>query len=151
MSTKYHLSADLIAGMAETPITHPLNADAVRHTRTLSTAAGLHNVGVHLVRIEPGHATTEYHFHHAEEEFLYVLSGRGTAEIDGRQVAVGPGDFMGFPAGGPAHVMRNDGPEDLVYLMAGERRDAHVVDYPRKNKRLLKALGNRQMIDLPEV
>ena len=150
MTIRHHLSAAAIAAMKETPFTHPLNAKAVRHTRTLSEIAGLGNVGVHLVRVEPGHATTEYHFHHAEEEFLYILSGRGIADVDGREVAVGPGDFLGFPAGGPAHAMRNDGPGDLLYLMAGERRAADVVDYPRKKKRLLKALGHRQMIDLPD-
>ena len=150
MTARHHVPADAIAGLTETSFIHPLNANAVRHTRTLGDLSGLRNLGVHLVRVEPGHATTEYHLHLAEEEFLYILSGRGTAEIDGREIPVGPGDFLGFPAGGPAHVMRNDGPGDLVYLMAGERRAADVVDYPRKKKRLLKALGNRQMTDLPE-
>ncbi len=149
MSTRHHLPAAAIADLAELSFTHPLDANAIRHTRTLSETAGLRNLGVHLVRIEPGRATTEYHFHHAEEEFLYVLSGHGVADIDGRETAVGPGDFLGFPAGGPAHAMRNEGPGDLVYLMAGQRLAADVVDYPRKGKRLLKALGNRQMIDLP--
>ena len=148
MTKRYHLSADAITGLTETSFVHPLNANAVRHTRTLSEIAGLQNLGVHLVRVEPGHATTEYHRHLAEEEFLFVLSGRGTAAIDDREIPVGPGDFLGFPAGGPAHAMRNDGPEDLVYLMAGERRAADVVDYPRQAKRLIKALGERQMIDL---
>jgi len=150
MSTRHRLSADVIAGLAEVSIVHPLNANAVRHTRTLSEAAGLGNLGVHLVRVEPGHATTEYHFHRAEEEFLYILAGRGVADIDGREIAVGPGDFLGFPAGGPAHAMRNDGPEDLVYLMAGQRLAADVVDYPRRGKRLLKTLGHRQMVDLAD-
>lgn len=149
MIARHHLSADAISGLAETSFIHPLNANAVRHTRTLSKISGLKNLGVHLVRVEPGHVTTEYHRHLAEEEFLFVLSGRGVAEIDDREIPVGPGDFLGFPAGGPAHAMRNDGPEDLVYLMAGERRDADVVDYPRKAKRLLKALDHRQMTDLP--
>lgn len=149
MSTRHHLPAAAIADLAEVSFVHPLDANAIRHTRTLSETAGLRNLGVHLVRIEPGCATTEYHFHQAEEEFLYVLSGHGVAEIDGRETTVGPGDFLGFPAGGPAHAMRNEGPEDLVYLMAGQRLAADVVDYPRKGKRLLKALGYRQMIDLP--
>lgn len=149
MSPRHHVPADAIAALSETSFIHPLNGNAVRHTRTLSETAGLRNLGVHLVRVEAGHATTEYHFHRAEEEFLYVLSGHGIAEIDGREIAVGPGDFMGFPAGGPAHAMRNDGPDDLVYLMAGERRDGDVVDYPRRGRRLLKALGHRQMVEMP--
>ena len=149
MTMRHHLPAAVIADLAELSFVHPLDDNAVRHTRTLSEAAGLRNLGVHLVRVEPGHTTTEYHFHRAEEEFLYVLAGHGIAEIDGGHIPVGPGDFLGFPAGGPAHAMRNDGPGDLVYLMAGQRLPADVVDYPRKGKRLLKALGFRQMVDLP--
>lgn len=150
MSARHHLSAAEIDGLQETSYVHPLNANAVRLTRTLGEIAGLRNVGVHLVRVAPGRASTEFHFHHAEEEFLYVLAGRGVAEIDGREIPVGPGDFMGFPAGGPAHAMRNEGDEDLVYLMAGERRDGDVVDYPRAGKRALKALGNRHIVDYPK-
>jgi uncharacterized cupin superfamily protein len=45
--------------------------------------------------------------------------------------------------------MRNDGPDDLVYLMAGQRLSSDVVDYPRRGKRLLKVLGHHQMVDLP--
>jgi uncharacterized cupin superfamily protein len=44
--------------------------------------------------------------------------------------------------------MSNPGPEDLVYLMVGERRYGDVADYPRKAKRLLKAGGNRKIVDL---
>ncbi len=149
MTTRHHLPAAAITDLPEISFVHPLDANAIRHTRTLSETAGLRNLGVHLVRIEPGHATTEYHLHRAEEEFLYVLAGRGVATIDGRDIEVGPGDFLGFPADGPAHVMRNDGPDDLVYLMAGQRLSSDVVDYPRRGKRLLKVLGHHQMVDLP--
>lgn len=148
MGSRHHLSAADIAAIDERLVVHPLNANGQRLTRTLGDLAGLANVGVHLVRIESGRDTTEYHFHHAEDEFLYVLEGRGIAEIDGETVEVGPGDFLGFPAGGPAHTMRNPGPADLVYLMAGERRYGDVVDYPRVGRRLLKAGGNRSYVDL---
>ena len=150
MTTKSHHTADEINATEQTAVRHPLNAGAVRHTRTLGNLAGLQHLGVHLVRVEPGFQTTEYRLHHMEEEFVYILSGRGKATIDGIQSAVGPGDFLGFAAGGPAHVMRNDGPEDLVYLMAGERRDSDVVDYPNARKRLLKQDGGREFVDLPE-
>ena len=148
MAEKCLVSARDIDVMAETEFVHPLNGNAVRKTRTLGDLAGLKNLGVHLVRVEPGHETTEFHFHHAEDEFVYILSGRGLAEIDGEHIEVGPGDFIGFPAGGPPHDMRNPGPEDLIYLMVGERHFGDVVDYPRKGKRLLKAGGHRKIIDL---
>jgi uncharacterized cupin superfamily protein len=46
----------------------------------------------------PGKESFVYHSHHREEEWIYVLSGRGVAEIDGEEFEVGAGDFMGFPA-----------------------------------------------------
>ncbi len=150
MSETCLIKADTIDQMAEAPFVHPLNEKAVRQTRTLSEATGMTNLGVHLVRVEPGAETTEYHLHHCEEEFLYILSGTGTAEIDGEAFEVGAGDFLGFAARGPAHTMRNDGEEDLVYLMAGERRSGDLVDYPRAGKRLMKSAGKREFTDLPE-
>jgi uncharacterized cupin superfamily protein len=44
-----------------------------------------------------------YHSHQSEEEWLYILSGRGVAEIDGEEMDVAAGAFMAFPyAFGPA-------------------------------------------------
>nr|MBC8159294.1 cupin [Alphaproteobacteria bacterium] len=77
MTATTHHTADEINANPETEFVHPLNASAIRHTRTLSSLAGLQNLGVHLVRVEPGFETTEYHVHHMEEEFVYILSGRG--------------------------------------------------------------------------
>jgi uncharacterized cupin superfamily protein len=72
-----------------------------------------------------------------EEEWVYILSGRGLADIDGQQYDVGPGDFMGFPAPGTAHLLRNPFEEDLVYLMGGEAVPLDVLDYPTLGKRFL--------------
>ncbi|WP_290889892.1 hypothetical protein [Fischerella sp.] len=40
--------------MPETLNIHPLNSPAVRNTKSLSDAVGMKNIGVHLVRVEPG-------------------------------------------------------------------------------------------------
>ena len=53
----------------------------MRHTRSLGDQLGLTDLGVHLVRVEPGHDSTQFHFHHQDEEFLYILEGSGIAEI----------------------------------------------------------------------
>ena len=142
------VSARDIESVDETEFVHPLNGNAIRMTKRLGDLVGLQNLGLHMVRVKAGFETTEFHFHRAEEEFVYILSGRGIAEIGGEKVEVGPGDLMAFPTGGPAHAMSNPGPDDLVYLMGGERRYGDVVDYPRKAKRLLKAGGNRKIVDI---
>jgi len=42
-----------------------------------SAATGLTQMGVHVRYIEPGYAGTHRHFHSVEEEWTYVLAGRG--------------------------------------------------------------------------
>jgi uncharacterized cupin superfamily protein len=43
-----------------------------------------------------------YHSHQSEEEWLYILSGRGIAEIDSEEIDVAAGAFMPPHAFGPA-------------------------------------------------
>ena len=148
MTGKFLFSAQDIVALPEVEKQHFINGRAVRRTRALGDAAGLRRLGAHLVRLAPGGESTAYHRHHQEEEFLYILSGRGETEIGDGRHAVGPGDFLAFPADGPAHTLRNTGDDDLVYLLAGERRDFDVCDYPRAGKRLIRYPGGRVLTDL---
>jgi uncharacterized cupin superfamily protein len=141
------LKASEIEAMPEVVKVHSLNAEAVRHTRSLSDAVGMTQIGVHLVRVEPGKETTQFHFHHQEEEFLYILSGRGVAEIGDGQIEVGAGDFLGFTAPSLPHTVKNPFDEDLVYLMGGDRLNFDICDYPLLQKRLYRVDGTRQLID----
>jgi uncharacterized cupin superfamily protein len=141
------LSAESIAMMEERRLQHMFNANGVRMTRSLSDACGMQQTGVHLVRVEPGRESTEYHTHSHDEEWIYVLSGRATADIDGRTTEVKAGDFMGFVAGSAPHTMRNDSGEDLVYLVGGTRHAYDVVDYPRRGIRSYKYDGKRDNVE----
>jgi uncharacterized cupin superfamily protein len=95
------LTASAIAALSESVFVHPLNPRAIRHGKSLGDETGLQYLGLHLVRVEPGHDSTQHHRHQAEEEFIYILSGRGLAEIGSETIDVGPGDFMGFVTSGP--------------------------------------------------
>lgn len=141
------LKAKDIQAMQETVKIHPLNSQAVRHTKSLGDAVGMKNLGVHLVRVEPGKETTQFHFHHQEEEFIYIISGRGIAEIGDDKIEVEAGDFIGFTAPSLPHCMGNPYEEDLVYLMGGERRSFDVCDYPRLKKRLFRVNGERKLVE----
>ncbi len=145
------LRAADIAAMPEKKFVHALNARAIRYTKSLGDAAGLQTLGVHLVRVRPGDDSTVYHYHHQDEEWVYILSGRGVAEIGDRTVDVGPGDFMGFVAGSESHLMRNPNSEDLVYLVGGNRWPVDVCDYPRIAKRRYRVDGENQYVDLDAV
>lgn len=144
------LTAAAIAALPESTFIHPLNPKAIRHGRSLGDAVGFEHIGVHLVRVEPGYDSTQYHVHQAEEEFIYILSGQGLAEIGNETMEVGPGDFMGFAAGGLAHSLSNPFEDDLVYLVGGMRLEFDICDYPRVNTRLYRRGDQREYVDLAE-
>ena len=129
---------------------HPWNMNSEISGVQLGRLAGLERTGVSLARIEPGRESFVYHSHECEEEWLYILAGTGTADIDGEEHPVGPGDFMGFPAPSVAHHLRNTGDEPLVYLMGGENRDCEVATFPNLGKRMVKFSGRVEIYDLAD-
>ncbi len=145
------LTAGAIAKLKEARFVHRLNSRAVRHEKSLGDAVGMTELGFHLVRIASGDETTEYHTHYCDEEFVYILSGRGIAEIGERKIKVGPGDFMGFAAKSLSHTMSNPYREDLVYLMGGTRKPIDISEYPRSRKRTYKFDGRRHTAKFKDV
>lgn len=64
--------------------------------------------------LEAGTATTRHH-HRVSEELYYLLSGRGTMEIDGETRGVGPGDAILIPPGA-WHQLTADAGSRIVLL-----------------------------------
>jgi uncharacterized cupin superfamily protein len=87
-----------------------------------------------FARLPPGKESFLPHAHATQEEFLFVLEGRGMALLGDAEVEVGPGDYMGFPTDGTVHHLRNVGESDLVYLMGGERTEVEVSRFPSIGK-----------------
>jgi len=137
-----------IGQIAESRHSHALDRAAQRLTRSLGDAVGLKTIGVHLVRLEPGRESTVYHFHHQDEEWMYILAGHGVAEIGGEKFDVGPGDFMGFVAGSAPHTLVNVRREDLVYLVGGNRCPIDICDYPRYGMRRYRVDGVSEFVRL---
>lgn len=126
------------AQAAAQTFSHPWNPNSEVTGARLGLMAGLSRTGVSIVRIPPGKESFVYHAHQCEEEWIYILSGRGVAEVDGGEHEVGPGDFMGFPTPSVAHHLRNPGPDELVYLMGGEAREVEIADFPRLGRRMVR-------------
>lgn len=147
MKNHYLFGATDIAELPEQRSEHQFNSNAVRLTKTLGTLAGLDRIGLHIVRLEPGRESTELHSHDNDEEFIYIISGTGTATIGDQSYPIGAGDLMAFPIQSPAHTMCNTGGEDLIYLMGGERNPSDVVHYPRKQRSMVKSAGQRYYTD----
>lgn len=119
------------------PFTQKLNPNSLFRAAGLSRMAGMNRSHVTLVRLPPGKDSFAYHAHMLEEEWIYIISGRAIAEIDGKIAEVGPGDFMGFATPSVPHVLRNTFDEECTYLMGGEDRPIDVVSYPELDKRFL--------------
>lgn len=116
---------------------HPWNPNSDIHLEPLSAMAGLARTVVTLARVPPGKESFVYHAHERDEEWVYILAGSGRAEIDGETFRVGPGDFMGFATPSVPHHLINDGTDDLVYLMGGERSGLDVGYFPRHGKTMV--------------
>jgi len=145
------LRAKDIEALPEEARVHALDSASVRHTRSLGDAIGLGTIGVHLVRLEQGRTSSVHHFHHHDEEWVYILSGRGVAEIGDEKLDVGAGDFMGFVAGSLPHSLVNPNAEDLVYLVGGNRLPYDVCDYPRIRMRRYRTNGVNEYVSWDEV
>ncbi|MFK7888412.1 MAG: cupin domain-containing protein [Gammaproteobacteria bacterium] len=131
---------------------HFLNDNARRHNKSLGDATGLSNLGFHLIEVEPGRETTEMHVHYFEEECVYVLEGEAEATIGTQTHIVRAGDFIAYPAGGDAHSMRAIGETTLRCIVAGQRLDHDVADYPRRGKRLFRNTGQEwNMVDIDAI
>jgi uncharacterized cupin superfamily protein len=141
------LSAADLAAAPEVHVRHPLNPNSDVYLRSLGRPVGLKRLSLSLARVPPGKESFIYHTHMRDEEFLYILSGRGRAEIGDAVIEVGPGDFMGFTAPSPAHHLLNPYDQDLVYLMGGEQSGFDIGVFPRAGKRVLFAGDEIRMID----
>jgi len=141
--------ADTIKASEET-FSHPWNEKSEITGTRMSQHAGLSRSGVSRVRIQPGKESFAYHLHHFEEEWIYILSGRAVARIDGREYDMGSGDFVAFPTPSVAHLMSNPFDEELVYLMGGETLDHEVADFPELGKRMVRTGGQIDIYNLDD-
>ncbi len=139
--------ASEIAALAEVHLRHPWNARSDVYLKQLSMLAGLTRTVLTLARVPPGKESFVYHSHERDEEFVFILAGRGRAEIGEEVVEVGPGDFMGFTAPGVAHHLANPYDEDLVYLMGGERSGLDVGYFPRLGRRIVFSKSSITAVD----
>ncbi|MCH2129661.1 MAG: cupin domain-containing protein [Pirellulaceae bacterium] len=75
--------------------------------------------------------TTRTSYHQIAEEFYFVLSGVGTAILDGSQYPIKPGDFLRLPPGTRHAFVTLDEPLEMLDIhVPGSRpgRDAYFVE-----------------------
>jgi uncharacterized cupin superfamily protein len=98
----------------------------------LGDAAGLTQFGVNLLRLPPGQWSSQRHWHLAEDEFVFVVSGEVVLVTNAGEEVLGPSDCAGFRAGeADGHHLQNRSGEEAVLLEIGSRRPSEDgADYP---------------------
>jgi uncharacterized cupin superfamily protein len=101
----------------------------------LGRQAGAERLGASVFEIPPGQATFPYHHHAANEEMLFVLSGRPALRTPEGWRDLQEGDVVAFPAGERgAHQVANRSPETVRVLMISEMNAPEVNVYPDSGK-----------------
>lgn len=126
---------------------HPMNPKSEIRMHRLSDRVGMQRAHLSLGRIPSGKESFLPHAHSYQEEFIFILEGEARLEIDGGAARLGPGDYVGFPIDGAVHHLINDGPDDLVYLMGGERTAAEVCHFPTLGKIMIRDGSVMRYID----
>jgi uncharacterized cupin superfamily protein len=102
-----------------------------RARQALGDVAGLTQFGVNLLRLSPGAWSSQRHWHSAEDEFVYVLSGEVVLISDAGEEILRAGDCAGFEAGvADGHHLQNRAEREALILEVGSRRPEDVTEYP---------------------
>ena len=99
--------------------------------RRLGDASGLTQFGVNLSTLEPGCVSALRHWHEAEDEFVYLLSGEAVLIENDGETVLRPGDAAGFKAGAAnGHHLANRSDEPVIFLEVGSRMPDDRGHYP---------------------
>lgn len=92
-------------------------------------------LGASLYKILPGKKAFPYHFHHANEEAIFVLEGSGTLRVNNEMKTISEGDYIVFPIGPDhAHQVINTSDAPLVFLCFSTMNHPDISEYPDSNK-----------------
>ena len=89
-------------GEGSVQISHMVDAEKEKHTRMLAE-----------VTMNSG-CSIGYHKHDNETEYYFIISGTGTVNDNGKDVAVKAGDTV-VTGNGDSHSIKNTGTEPLVF------------------------------------
>lgn len=108
----------------------PIYAAAVagRAARRLGDAAGLTQFGANLVTLQPGAAASQRHWHEAEDEFVWMVSGELVLVEDDGETPMRPGDAAAWKAGvAVGHHLVNRSTAPATFLVIGTRSGADTA------------------------
>jgi uncharacterized cupin superfamily protein len=103
---------------------------------------GATQLGGSVYELPPGQSICPYHYEYPEEEWLFVLSGRGDVRTPAGEEELGPLEVVCFPFGPEgAHKVTNRGEETARVVMLSTKAEVSVAVYPDSGK-MLANTGN---------
>lgn len=101
-----------------------------RSSLRLGEAGGLTQYGVNLVMLEPGAMSSLRHWHHNEDEFVWIVEGECTLVQDRGETVMRPGDCAAFPAGDTdGHHFLNRTDRVAKFLVVGTKARQETAVY----------------------
>jgi uncharacterized cupin superfamily protein len=101
-----------------------------RIRQRLGDAGGLSDFGVNLMHLPPGAWSSQRHWHSAEDEFVFVVSGELALVTDRGEEILRAGDCAAFPKGAPdGHHLINRSTAVAVALEIGSRSSVDICTY----------------------
>lgn len=129
------------------PTQAPVSGAEGLHTLHLSVAGGLTQFGAYLDTLDPGAWSSRRHWHSAEDEFLFLLSGTATLRDDIGMTDLFPGDAVCWRHGDPnAHHLTNLGDVPARWLIVGSRARGDICTYPDDGLRQINAETTWQLV-----
>ena len=126
------IDIDRVPVKTGSPYPPPYNAMTDgRIKQALGDAGGLTQFGVNLTRLPPGAASAQRHWHEAEDELVFVVSGELVLIEEGGETTLREGEAATFKAGhADGHHLVNRSTEDAVVLEIGTRASDERGHYP---------------------
>lgn len=124
-----------IINEAQIPWNEDQHGDFSYARKQLGVPAGGEKLGASLYKLMPGKKAFPYHFHHANEEAVFILEGEGTIRINNEMREVSKGDYIAFPIGPEhAHQIINTSKNALIFLCFSTMNHPDISEYPDSKK-----------------
>jgi uncharacterized cupin superfamily protein len=108
--------------------------DGCKRSR-IGRQAGSERIGASLYELLPGARPWPFHYQHANEEMIIVMSGHPHLRTPEGWRQLRPGEVVAFPRGpAGAHQIENRGDEPARYLMLSEMNAPEAVVYQDSGK-----------------
>ena len=113
----------------------PWRANFVHRGIRVADEIGAERLGASLYELGPGEQICPYHYHYANEEWLFVVSGTPIVRAPDGDHVLRAGDVTCFPTGPEgAHSVRNETGEPVRVLMLSTLIYPEIPVYPDSDK-----------------